>query len=127
MVNGFITEPAEPSPSTRGRLLFIMKVKVIALAALLVAAAPFVRAEEAVRAARQAPALTKEQTANHVTVKVAYKNPNEWRPVFEVTVDSFSADLGRAGSTTWSYSTTISAGHSSRRRSRTRASTGCTT
>ncbi len=37
--------------------------------------------------------LTQEATEGWVTVKITYKNPEEWRPVFDVTMDSRYVDL----------------------------------
>jgi hypothetical protein len=75
----------------------------IAVAAVLLAAPAFVRAADeapapAAQVAEAAPAasaegLTQEATENLVTVKVTYKNPEEWRPVFEVTLESRFVDL----------------------------------
>lgn len=37
--------------------------------------------------------LTQEATEGGVTVKVTYKNPVEWRPVFDVAMDSLYVEL----------------------------------
>jgi len=75
----------------------VMKKRIlIAAAALLLAAPVCIEAAApafAAQAGQAAENLTQEATANLVTVKVTYRNPDEWRPVFEVTLDSRFVDL----------------------------------
>ncbi len=73
-----------------------MKKRILIAAVALLLAAPLcVRAADVAPEATAPPAesLTQEATENLVTVKVTYRNPDEWRPVFEVTLDSRFVDL----------------------------------